>query len=280
MPPLSTDETGEESVAAAESTPEVTVLKVEESPVARAVNPVALAANPKVSAPANTAPIYKLTWFMLLVAFLLVATAIVPYFLQKVSYAWNLGKQKAEYEVALDALKNVKLNELSTLVSKKAGPSVVHINVHGKRSNSGLPFRSRRLSQGQGSGVVVDAEGYILTNRHVVDGATGIDVSLGRGRSVPAKIWGTDELTDIAVLKIEESELTPIEWGSSEDLDPGSMVWALGSPFGLDRSITFGIVSAKHRWLGAGDRPHKDYLQTDAAVNPGNSGGPLVDARG
>ena len=229
--------------------------------------------------PAPSGPsLSRVTWLMAFVAFLLVSAAIVPVLIQWISYSWNLGKEQAEYEVAATALKNVRLNELSTQVSKRAGPSVVHINVLGKqRSRS---WMRNGLSEGQGSGVVVDAEGYVLTNAHVVKDADGIQVSIGRGRVLPATLVGSDELTDLAVLKIRPAGLMPIDWGNSDELDTGAMVWALGSPFGLDRSITFGIVSAKHRWLGPRDRPHKDYLQTDAAVNPGNSGGPLVDARG
>ena len=233
----------------------------------------------KPTAPSASPSLSRITWLMALAAFILVSAAIVPMLVQRVSYSWNLGKEKAQYEVAAETLKNVRLNELSTQVSKRAGPSVVHINVLGKQRSRGNWLRGG-LSEGQGSGVVVDADGYVLTNAHVVKGADGIQVSIGRGRVVPATMVGSDELTDLAVLKIQTEGLMPISWGDSDELDTGAMVWALGSPFGLDRSITFGIVSAKHRWLGPADRPHKDYLQTDAAVNPGNSGGPLVDAKG
>jgi serine protease Do len=133
--------------------------------------------------------------------------------------------------------------------------------------------------RGQGSGVIIDPEGYIVTNYHVVLGAREIQVSLSDGRVVSARIVGVDTLTDLAVLKIDSDKLIAAEWGNSDDLRVGALVWAVGSPFGLERTITFGILSAKHRSGMAGE-VYQDFLQTDAAVNPGNSGGPLVDAHG
>jgi S1-C subfamily serine protease len=125
----------------------------------------------------------------------------------------------------------------------------------------------------------MDESGYILTNNHVIRGASDIHVSLADGRKLKARIVGRDGPTDLAVLKIDAEKLLPAEWGDSEALEPGALVWAVGSPFGLERSITSGILSAKHR-SGLVGSQHQDFLQTDAAVNPGNSGGPLVDASG
>jgi serine protease Do len=139
--------------------------------------------------------------------------------------------------------------------------------------------------QGQGSGVIVDEAGYIVTNEHVIKGADPegpqpeIEVQLSDGRRERAAVVGRDPLTDLAVLKINASKLVPAPWGASDDLAPGDFVWALGSPFGLDHSVTFGIVSAKGRRELVGSA-YQDYLQTDVAVNPGNSGGPLIDVRG
>jgi serine protease Do len=102
-------------------------------------------------------------------------------------------------------------------------------------------------------------------------------VSLSDGRKVTAELMGGDPLTDLAVLKINATGLTPAPWGDSDKLPVGAPVWAVGNPYGLDRSVTFGIISAKSR-RGFGANPYQEFLQTDAAVNPGNSGGPLVDA--
>ena len=156
----------------------------------------------KPTSPPINPSLSRLTWLMALAAFVLVSAAIVPMLVQRVSYSWNLGKEKAQYEVAAETLKNVRLNELSAQVSKRAGPSVVHINVLGKQRARGNWLRGG-LSEGQGSGVVVDAAGYVLTNAHVLKGADGIQVSIGRGRVVPATMVGSDELTDLAVLKIQ-----------------------------------------------------------------------------
>ena len=170
------------------------------------------------------------------------------------------------------------------MVSQVVGPSVVHINTQGRMSSRILPLstlsRSRIPTDGQGSGVIVESTGYILTNHHVVKGASGIEVALADGRRVQAKVVGWDGPTDLAVLKINADQLTPAEFGDSEQIEPGALVWAVGSPFGLERSITSGILSAKHRAGLAGTHFHGDFLQTDAAVNPGNSGGPLVDSQG
>jgi S1-C subfamily serine protease len=132
--------------------------------------------------------------------------------------------------------------------------------------------------EGQGSGVIVDHEGYIVTNYHVVKGAPSILVQLKDGRRAVAESIGDDPETDLSILKIDLPDLMPAEWGDSDKLEVGDLVWALGSPFGLESSLTFGIVSAKARH--GGDSLFQEYLQTDAAVNPGNSGGPLVNIEG
>ncbi|MHB8974166.1 MAG: S1C family serine protease [Pirellulaceae bacterium] len=132
---------------------------------------------------------------------------------------------------------------------------------------------------GQGSGVIVDADGYLLTNYHVIRGAKGISVVVDGTRRFPATIVGCDALTDLAVLRIDANGLDTITWGDSNQLQAGAFVWAIGCPFGLEGSISFGIVSAKNRDT-LGSSPFQAFLQTDAAVNPGNSGGPLVDVDG
>lgn len=221
-------------------------------------------------------------------AFLLALRYLIPYMVERCEYAITLGRQKAQYELAATGLKNVGLESLSTafqMISRQVGPSVVHIDVLSaeiidRRQTAERMFGPRfHESVGQGSGVIVDPDGYIVTNNHVIAGAKEIQVSLSDGRRFPAVVLGRDEATDVAVLKIDGDQLVAAEWGDSEAIDEGALVWAVGSPFGLQRTITFGIVSAKHRSGMAGD-VYQDFLQSDAAVNPGNSGGPLVDARG
>ena len=134
--------------------------------------------------------------------------------------------------------------------------------------------------QGQGSGFIVDERGYILTNHHVVADAQKIEVVLEeRGRTYTAKLIGFDEMTDLALIKIEpDRSLKPVEFGDSDTIRVGEWVVAIGNPFGLEYSVTTGIVSAKGRRLGHG--LYDDFLQTDASINPGNSGGPLFDLQG
>jgi len=137
------------------------------------------------------------------------------------------------------------------------------------------PYEERGL----GSGVVVSADGYILTNNHVVDSATEVTVKLFDNHEYKASVVGTDAKTDLAVLKIEASDLTPAKMGNSDALQVGDWVVAVGNPFGLDQTVTTGIVSAKGRsQVGIAD--YEDFIQTDAAINPGNSGGPLLNLAG
>jgi serine protease Do len=140
-----------------------------------------------------------------------------------------------------------------------------------------------QIQHGIGSGVIISPDGYIVTNNHVVDGATQIQVTLHDRRVLSGKVVGVDKLTDLAVVKVNASDLPTISWGDSTKLEPGQTVLAFGSPFGYFQfSVTRGIVSAVNR-----ENPYRDdarkpggYIQTDAAINPGNSGGPLVDAHG
>jgi serine protease Do len=145
------------------------------------------------------------------------------------------------------------------------------------------PRQQRQVEHAIGSGVIISPDGYIVTNNHVVDGATEIRVTLHDRRTFPAKVIGTDKLTDLAVIKIDGSDLPSAPWGDSTKLQPGQTVLAFGSPFGYFQfSVTRGIVSALNRPNPDPGDAHKlgGYIQTDAAINRGNSGGPLVDARG
>lgn len=129
-----------------------------------------------------------------------------------------------------------------------------------------------------GSGFIIRADGYIVTNNHLVDEASDIRVKLSDGREFPAKVVGRDEKTDLALLKIDAQGLPVLAFGDSQKLEVGQLVMAIGNPFGLEGTVTTGIVSAKGRVIGEG--PYDDFIQTDASVNPGNSGGPLVNAAG
>ena len=145
------------------------------------------------------------------------------------------------------------------------------------------------LLEGQGSGFVIDQQGHILTNYHVIESSGKIEVTLSDGRRVEGRVIGVDPTTDLAVLKINASGLMATEWGDSDTVSIGTPVWAVGSPFGLQQTVTFGIISGKHRVdfretreaqaIPAGN-VYGDLMQSDVALNPGNSGGPLVDSLG
>jgi serine protease Do len=136
-----------------------------------------------------------------------------------------------------------------------------------------------RRSQGTGSGVIISQDGYILTNNHVVEGATEVTVTVGDTQEFKAQVVGRDPKTDLAVLKIQpKGTLAVASLGNSEQLKVGDWVLAIGNPFGLSHTVTSGIVSAKGRVIGAG--PYDNFIQTDASINPGNSGGPLFNMKG
>lgn len=144
--------------------------------------------------------------------------------------------------------------------------------------NSGDIPQQQRMASSLGSGVIVDAKGYILTNNHVVAGADQIVILLYDGREAEATVVGTDPETDLAVIKIDLPDLHPIPAGDPHEARVGDVVLAIGNPFGVGQSVTQGILSATGRGLGL--NTFENFLQTDAAINPGNSGGALIDARG
>ncbi|HEV2988247.1 MAG TPA: trypsin-like peptidase domain-containing protein, partial [Candidatus Angelobacter sp.] len=152
----------------------------------------------------------------------------------------------------------------------------------------GNPFGQRmmprqpEIEHGLGSGIVISPDGYIVTNNHVVKDATDIRVTLNDRRVLQAKLIGADPMTDLAVIKVNGSNMTSLPWGDSTALHPGQTVLAFGNPFGFRFTVTRGIISALNRANPYTDDPRKpgEFIQTDAAINPGNSGGALVDARG
>lgn len=236
----------------------------------------------------------KLLWLLLFLAVLLAVSYTVPYVIEETQYAAQRGRRRADHELAKAELQGLPLGDLSRagqLVTQAVSPSVVHISARNGTSDMMPSMMGMRSSPfhvpppGQGSGVIVDgARGYVITNYHVIAGASEIKVRLAEGKYLGAELVDQDPDTDIAVLKIRREEmpnrpLIAAEWGDSESLEVGSLVWALGSPYGLEQSVTSGIISAKHRADKVGN-PLQDFLQTDAAVNPGNSGGPLVDIQG
>lgn len=210
----------------------------------------------------------RLVWLFVALSAILVAPSVVARF----EYALTSARERARLDVARANLRDFKLDQISAayrMLAQSVGPSVVNI-----RTTLGR-------GEGQGSGVVVDATGYIITNNHVVEGIRSVELQLSDGRRGTASVVGVDPLTDIAVLKTEMDDLVPAEWGDSDALQVGDIVWAVGSPFGLQKSITFGILSAKERrGISGSGGVFQEYLQTDAAVNPGNSGGPLINHEG
>ncbi|ACD94722.1 DegQ family serine endoprotease [Trichlorobacter lovleyi] len=184
-------------------------------------------------------------------------------------------------------------------LSKRLKPTVVNIRTTKNiKPRAGSPFmgsdpfadlfgqffgqqapQQPRKQQGMGTGFIISADGFILTNNHVVNGADEIMVKLSDGREIKAELKGLDDKLDVALLKISDKAVLPFaELGDSDALEVGEWVMAIGNPFGLAHTVTAGIVSAKGRVIGSG--PYDDYIQTDASINPGNSGGPLFSSSG
>jgi serine protease Do len=213
--------------------------------------------------------LHRLLWIFALLTIVLVAPSVIG----NVQYAITSGRERAKYDVAREHVKDFNFDAINSayrLIPNLVSPSVVSIRT------------SRGMTEGQGSGVIVDADdGYIVTNSHVMGDLRTADILLSDGRHGPASVVGVDPYTDIAVLKTEMGNLVAAKWGDSNAMEVGDMVWAVGSPYGLQKSVTSGILSAKERRGIAGTgNTIQEFIQTDAAVNPGNSGGPLVDVHG
>lgn len=247
----------------------------------------------------------KLLALLLAAAFPISVLTIHPAWLSQLTYAVEVGQAKAAEEQLAVA------NDLSQAfreVAKVLGPSVVSISStkrfqpmqdRNPRFEGQIPKEFRGFfdddvfdrffefhipqrgfeQQGMGSGVIVSEDGYVLTNHHVAGDADEVNVTLSDGRQFRGELVGSDKATDIAVLKIDADNLKPAKLGKSAALEVGEWVLAIGSPFGLDHTVTAGIISATGR-ANVGITDYEDFIQTDAAINPGNSGGPLVNLRG
>jgi putative serine protease PepD len=186
----------------------------------------------------------------------------------------------ASLPTSLSASKGLSVSQ----IYRQAGPGVVDITVTQNSAGGGFgPFGGSEQTQGEGAGVVYDTKGDILTDEHVVSGATSVTVTFEDGRKVGAKVLGTDPSTDVAVIHVDvpASELHPIPFADSSTAQVGDPVVAIGSPFSLPETTTAGIVSAVGRSITAPNNfTITGAIQTDAAINPGNSGGPLLDGAG
>ncbi len=228
----------------------------------------------------------------------------------------NVGNKVFAYDHSIDTLKTANEREIRTLkdfnkalvdIAKAVNPTVVTVftekvykvqqnildpffntpfqdffgDFFGRRGKQLKPKEREFVQQGMGSGVIVSADGYIVTNNHVVKGADKVKVRLIDKRTFDAKVIGTDPKTDIALIKIDAKDLPVAKLGDSDKLQVGEMVLAIGSPLNpnLDHTVTSGIVSAKGR-ANMGLADYEDFIQTDAAINPGNSGGPLINLDG
>ncbi|HJT35355.1 MAG TPA: trypsin-like peptidase domain-containing protein [Pirellulales bacterium] len=255
-----------------------------------------------IYSPPHERRLARLLWILTALCLALV----LPYLAGRVQYSMTRAQLRAKAEAAAEELtrldKNAELVKLSDtskafrLVASRIEPSVVHIDtvqsIEVRQARSldewgfQFPPQGKRFyrAQGQGSGVIVDAEeGYVLTNYHVVHNASQVQVKLSDGRTIDSnsiQMVGYDVLTDLAVLRLQAGDLSAAPWGDSDELEVGDWVLAVGNPYGLDRTVTSGIVSAKQRGGLNSDNIYQTFLQTDAAVNPGNSGGPLVNIRG
>ena len=171
----------------------------------------------------------------------------------------------------------------TTVVAKRVQPSIVNIQTQSRASDF---FHQDLLVSGQGSGVIFRSDGYIITNNHVIADAKEILVTIGADKGIKGTIVGTDPENDLAVIKVDRTGLRAADLGSAKDLQVGELAIAIGSPFGFERTVTTGVISALNRTVevpadsGGSNKTYAGLIQTDAAINPGNSGGALCDADG
>ncbi|MDD5434802.1 MAG: DegQ family serine endoprotease [Nitrospira sp.] len=240
----------------------------------------------------------------LAVAVILVFAGVIVGVVLSANFGWiSLGQAKVE-PISPKVTEHLEATEKAFVeISKRVVPSVVNISTtkisRGNEGNQLSPFfqdpffrrffgdeffrdhemPKRHKEQALGSGVIVSEDGYIITNNHVVSGADEIKVVLSDKREFTGKVVGADPKTDVAVIKIKANDLPTVLWGDSDNIEVGEFVLAIGNPFGLNQTVTSGIISAKGR-ANVGIADYEDFIQTDAAINPGNSGGALVNIRG
>ena len=233
--------------------------------------------------------LFSQTVTVLVAAFFVVAT-LKPQWIERRPFAGSVGAISVIEAPASSGPRSAGSNVGFSAAAKIASAAVVSINTSKaatKNPHAGDPWfkffygdQGREEPQGGlGSGVIISASGYILTNNHVIEGADEIEVILLDGRKAKAKVIGTDPDTDLAILKVELDKLPVIMLGNSDTLQIGEPVLAIGNPFGVGQTVTGGIVSALGR-NKLGINTFENFIQTDAAINPGNSGGALVDASG
>ena len=233
--------------------------------------------------------LFSQTVTVLVAAFFVVAT-LKPQWIERRPFAGSVGAISVIEAPASSGPRSAGSNVGFSAAAKIASAAVVSINTSkaaAKNPHAGDPWfkffygdQGREEPQGGlGSGVIISASGYILTNNHVIEGADEIEVILLDGRKAKAKVIGTDPDTDLAILKVELDKLPVIMLGNSDTLQIGEPVLAIGNPFGVGQTVTGGIVSALGR-NKLGINTFENFIQTDAAINPGNSGGALVDASG
>ena len=220
-------------------------------------------------------------------AVLFVLNTLKPQWLYRIGRADPVAVISAPAPAASAGVATLVAQSSYSLAARRAGPSVVSVNASRGTSRKGSSqdpffrfFRGTPETEvGVGSGVIVSALGYVLTNNHVVEGASEIDVRLADGREARAEVVGADPETDLAVLKIDLDRLPAITLGLVESLQVGDVVLAIGNPFNVGQTVTSGIVSGLGRQQ-LGLSTFENFIQTDAAINPGNSGGALVDVQG
>jgi serine protease Do len=193
----------------------------------------------------------------------------------------SLGQFHDGFASVIDPVLPVVVNISSTKVVKRQNaPDLFNDPFFRQFFGDQVPRQQTQREYSLGSGVIVNSDGYILTNNHVVQGASDVEVVTPAKTKYRAKIIGTDPRTDIAVLKVDATNLPAITIGDSSKIKVGDLVFAIGDPFGIGETATGGIVSATGRGLGGAIERYEDFIQTDAAINPGNSGGALIDIRG
>lgn len=206
----------------------------------------------------------------------------MPQFLTTEAQSADPGQRSAGRPDPADDQLLDAYSQTVTRVARRVSDAVVHLKVQKPAANNRATQQGRPPEPfGTGSGFVISSDGFVVTNSHVVNGATDIEATLPDGRSFQAQVIGDDAATDIAVIKIDGSNLVSLAFGESNRLQVGQIAIAIGNPYGFQYSVTAGVVSALGRTLRSQNgRLIDDVIQTDAALNPGNSGGPLVDSHG